>query len=160
MLDDRLFAKADHEAKDAHSPASLRRYLADVKNIRHREDAQSAINVFYDEAIARLKRQAEGKQIDQPLFDAVIALLDVLKKSNNPVVTVGFLPTEQSEPMTAEEKDKEKEAYDDRLKLKPELVRIAAASPNKTAIQPLGETSSVQNKKIRQALILDQLRSR
>ncbi len=158
MRDDRLFDKARREADENHSPSSLRQYLADATNVRHRDDAQTRINVFYDEAIARLKKQAEGKDVDESMFQAVLALLDGLKKSDNPVVTVGFHATQDPTPTTPEQTTRENEEYAGHLDDSPELKSIAENAPEKTAILPLGDTFTAENTKVREAVILDQLR--
>ncbi len=158
MRDDRLFDKARHEADEKHSPSSLRVYLADSTNVRHRDDAQTRINVFYDEAIARLKKRAEGEKVDEPMFQAVLALLEALKKTDKPIVTVGFRSLQDPMPATDAQKLLEQEVYEAKLDQEPRLKDVADRSSEKTAILPLGETFDPSNSKIREGVILDQLR--
>ncbi len=158
VLDEYLYARADREAKGQHSPSSLRAYLADPYNVRHRAEAQASINVFYDEAIAKLKKQAEGKAMDDSVFQSVLALLEALKKTDRPVVTVGFRGTQDVTPSTDELKTKEEVNYDALLDEKPELKTVADQSSGKTAILPPGDTFTAENTRTRESVILGRLR--
>ncbi|HEY1066834.1 MAG TPA: hypothetical protein VGE52_12015, partial [Pirellulales bacterium] len=97
LLDDANFAEAQRASTDAHSPAGLRAYLSDSRNKRHVAEAQKQINVYYEEAIARLKSAAEGKNVDQELFQGLLGLLEWVKTQPAPVVPVAFAAEQEAE---------------------------------------------------------------
>lgn len=157
LRDDRRYALAVRESDGKRSPAALRDYLADRGNARHRSDAQTRINVYYDQAIADLKKRAVGPNTDPKLVEAFIAMLEGLKTAERPVVTVGFNATQDSAPVTEGQKLREKYVYDLRVKEKAELRRIA---DNKgTAILPLGGTFDPAQTATRQKVILRRLQA-
>jgi hypothetical protein len=158
FLDEYLYVNARRDADEKHSPTLLREYLSDPANVRHRDEAQTRINAFYDEAIARLKTLAEGKKVDEQMFQAVLALLDALKKADKPVVTVGFRGSQEPMPATDDAKSLEQIVYAAKLDQEPKLKSVEENSPEKTAILPLGETFIPANTKVRESVILNQLR--
>jgi hypothetical protein len=158
-LDDRRFADAELSATQSHSPAALRDYLADMRNTRHREDAQKLIDGFYDEAIARLKSLGEGQEaVDPQLAAGLLALLESLKTSPRPVATIGFAARQEVSPEDELCKLVESQQYIAYLEENPGLSSIADASSEKTAILPLGEAFSDEQVRRREAFILDRLR--
>jgi hypothetical protein len=171
LNDDLRFREADHNARQQHSPTRLREYLAEPRNTLHRQEAQAAINGFYDEAIARVKKLIEGKKaepaligleggkIDPNLSEGLLALLEALKTSDRPVVTVGFRGQEDPVPSTAEQKALEQFVYDVKLKKEAKLKDIADRSSEKTAILPSGSTFNKEQSARREQIILTQLRT-
>jgi hypothetical protein len=118
LRDDWLYDRAAQEAKTQDSPRSLRDYLANQENQRHRPEALKLIGGFYDRTIADLKKsaQANEKKIDQNLFQGVLSLLEALKKAPSPVITVGFKGEFDEAPSTPEQKKFEQFVYDLRVK--------------------------------------------
>jgi hypothetical protein len=161
LRDDRLFATAVQEADERSSPSSLRRYLSDASNNRHRDEAQRRINLYYDKAIAVLKERAktDGAKMDQQMFDAVLALLEALKHADRPVATVGFKATQDPLPVTEEQKLFEELLTKKYIEDKPELAGIAKLSPDNSAILPPGRVFDPVETKNRERVILDRLRS-
>lgn len=161
MWDDGRYAQAERNAKQRNSPVALRDYLANAGNMRHRTEAQGLINGFYDTAIRDLKSRAVGAkpgQIDQPMFDAILALLEALKQSDNPVVTVGFKPITEDAPSDEKAKEFEKLVYDLRLDQEPELKRVERSNKG-TAILPRGEVFTPNQLAVRETVILDRLQT-
>jgi hypothetical protein len=160
LRDDRLFTRAEREAGARNSPASLRDYLADPANERHRPDAQRRIADFYDRVIEDLKqKQAKAPESDREVFEAVFALLDTLKRASRPVVTVGFLATIDREPTTESQKQTEKLVYELRLKDTPALKAIADRQPNRSAILGCGQVFDPEQTARRESVILNRLRA-
>ena len=161
MLDDRRFAHAKQDAKNNRSPGSLRAYLADSSNQRHRPDAVVLIADYYDEAINELKtKQAKQEEpVDKKLFDGFIALLEALKLTDRPVVTVGFKAELDPAPVTKDQKEREKFRYDLYLEKTPELKAIADRSLSKSAIMDHGQAFDPGATDRREGVILDRLRA-
>jgi hypothetical protein len=158
-LDDRRFAVAEQNATQSHSPAALRDYLADLRNSRHRNDAQKLIDGFYDEAIARVKSLGEGQEtVDPQLSGGLLALLESLKTSSRPVATIGFASQQELAPEDESHQLAESQAYAAYLEQNPGLSDIAGASLDNTAILPLGEAFRDEQVRRREAFILDRLR--
>jgi hypothetical protein len=136
MLDDRTFKQAKTKAEKEKSPAALRDYLVDHDNQRHRPEAQAMIGEFYDAAIqdVRAKRAKLGTQGDAELFAGVLALLEALKRTDRPSVTVGLRAKLDRIPVTKAQKELEEKVYELYLKEHPELKTIAAISSNGSAI--------------------------
>jgi hypothetical protein len=160
--DDLLWGRAHNAASRDHSPAELRKYLADRRNRRHRAEAQKLINAHYDQAIARLKGlnagETEGKKIDTQMFGGLLALLEALKTADRPVVTVGFKATQDEAPVTEVQKQMEKLESDLYAAQNPQVKTMAEFSPRKTAILPTGATFSAEQTARRERLILERLR--
>jgi hypothetical protein len=161
MRDDRRFTKAQRDAQQRKAPGSLRAYLADPANQRHRGDAQVLIAEFYDKAIADLKskRQQDPDKVDAALSDAIVALLEALKRADRPVVTVGFKATLDPRPAAEQHKKIEQAVYDVYLKKNQELKGIAQRQPDGSAILTCGEVFDPQQIARREAVILGRLRA-
>jgi hypothetical protein len=160
--DDWLFARASQEATQRDSPRSLRDYLADQENTRHRDEALKLIGGYYDRTIADLQKkraEANKKNIDQNLFEGVLSLLQALKKAPSPVITVGFKGQIDEVPTTEFQKTFEKTVYDMRMKDKPELKDIARRQPDHSAILPRGAVFDPVQRARRENVILDRLRA-
>jgi hypothetical protein len=157
--DDLRFTQGKTTGTQAKSPTKLRDYLADQNNSRHREEAQKMIDVFYDKAIARLKAAAasQEQQVHKPSFEALVALLEAVKTSQTPVVTVGFHATQDPAPTEEKDKKTEEAVYEIRLQQTPDLKDVANRLGG-TALLPLGEVFSPEQTRRREALILDLLR--
>lgn len=76
---------AFNEAKQAGAPG-LRGYLLDPRNSRHRDEARQLLAKAYDPPIARLKGLPAG--VNPELRAGLIALLDALRASDSPVVSI------------------------------------------------------------------------
>jgi hypothetical protein len=80
LRDDALY----EEAVTTGRPALLRGYLLDQRNTRHREAAQAKLSGYYDDVIARLRRQTGGTDLNKGLN----AILEGLKSPDVPVVVI------------------------------------------------------------------------
>jgi hypothetical protein len=163
LLDEYCWDLARRQADEEHSPSRLRAYLADAENRRHRGEAREKISVFYDEVLARLKERRANhrdpeRPIDEPMFAAVLELIEALKTRDHPVVTVGFRGTQEAEPATEEEKGREKSVYDLRVRENPELAEVARKSPDGTAVLARGEAFDAAQTRRREEVILARLR--
>jgi len=159
MRDDRVFTKAQRESTARNAPGSLREYLADTGNQKHRAEAQRLIAGFYDRKIAELKeKQAKAAAEDKEVYEVVFSLLESLKFADRPVVTVGFKATIDPEPKTQSQKDIEKYVYDKRVEAKPELKTIAASQPNHSAILSWGKVFEPEQTGRLETVILTRLR--
>jgi hypothetical protein len=158
--DDWRYQRAEREAKSNDSPRSLRDYLADASNQRHRDQARQLIGGFYDRVIADLKRRADTdkKKIDPNLFSAVLVLLQAMKEAPHPVVTDGFQGKVDDGPTNEFQKKVEQAVYDIRVKDKPELKEIARLQPGGSAILSRGGVFDLVQRDRREAVILDRLR--
>jgi hypothetical protein len=96
--DDQRFAKARTEAERDASPSSLRAYLVDDENQRHREEALDLVAGFYQQAIARVQA-LRTPYADAELVDGLLAVLTALQQAESPVVGVTFQGTQQPLPM-------------------------------------------------------------
>lgn len=161
MRDDRLFARAQREATQFDSPRVLREYLADAHNQRHRDEARQLIAGFYDRAIADLRQRSQdnAEQINPQLFDAVLALLESMKTAERPVVTVGFVATQDPEPITPEAMAQEALEHAEYLRDEPQLQGVMARLGGNSAILPLGDTFTPEWTTRREQIILERLRA-
>jgi hypothetical protein len=157
--DDIRFNQARHRADKWHSPTELREYLADSRNTRHRAEAQTFFNRFYDEGRARIQKLNEGKNARGQLADGLLALLEALKQGGTPIITVGFRGQEEPVPVEDELKVLEQAVYQLRLKEEPRLEDVAERSTDKTAILPSGRTFDRDQAARREEVILKQLRA-
>src|SRR5207248_5552472 len=116
-------SRASSAARSQDSPAPLRRYLSDPASVRHRREAQGQIDEMYDRAISDLKKRAAGPEGkgDRALSEAIVSLLEGLKRADNPVLRVGFKATQTAEPATAWARGAEKAAYQACLRQHPDL---------------------------------------
>lgn len=159
LADDHLFHVAIEKADKDNSPVPLRDYLANSKKQGNREEARRRIAVYYDLAIADLKRRAEacGKEINTEFFDGIIALLEAMKQADKPDVTVVFRGRMDSLPVSVEQKQNERARYDMLLEKHPELRNIAERQADKTAILSLGNTFGQIEIARREKVILERL---
>lgn len=156
LQDHGMWKQAKFEAELAHSPAKLRAYLAVATNTRHRDEATHLISSYYDEAIGRIKDlAAAGKNVDPTIFNAMLAILQGLKQSQDSIVTIGFVAKTDPLPATAELKQQERgwyEAY--RQQFGASFADLEQASPDRSAIRPLGEVFDPAQLRHREAVIL------
>jgi len=159
MRDDRRFTSAQRDAVQRESPGSLRQYLSDESNQRHRPEAQKLIAGFYDKAIVELtkKRETEPEKIDKDLFDGILALLDALKGAPRPVATVGFQSTIDPEPKTDLHKRREEGFIELYVEKNPELKDIAKRSASGSAIIGPDQIFSGEQTTRREDVILERL---
>jgi hypothetical protein len=157
IRDDCMYKTAAEQAEQDHSPKELRDYLTDSSCIRHRTEAQSKVNAFYDEAIARVKQLAADKQVDPQLFGGFMALLDSLKTAQRPVVTVSFHATQDADNTTDEERQTEDAEQAKYVEHYPGVQAIIDASPQKTAVLSRGDTFNTAQIDRRENVILARL---
>jgi hypothetical protein len=161
LRDDQDFKSAEEQAAKERTPKYLRLYLADPVHKRHRADAQLLIDALYSEAIQRLDIHRIGaeRKADTKLVEALIALLDSVKRLNPPVVTVAFRGSQDPTPTTPYHRQMETVAHDEFVRRYPELQILADQSVAKTAILPLGNTFDPGNILLQEKVILDRLTS-
>jgi hypothetical protein len=90
--------------------------------------------------------------------EAFVGLLEGLKAAGTPVVTVGFVATQDPGPTTAAQKEREKEVYEFRKRGTPALARVERDRGG-SAVLPLGRTFDPAPTALRQRVILDRLRA-
>ncbi|VTR99635.1 hypothetical protein [Tuwongella immobilis] len=162
MRDDQMFRRAQLSADANDSPSSLRDYLADNRNTRHRAEASQAIGVYYDRAIADLKKRADNSKDDDvspELLQAMVAVLESLKNASSPVITIGFQHEAEPLPKTAEQKATEQQIQDIRMQAEPRLKDVAATLPGGSPILPLGDTFLEEQIAIREKVIFERIRA-
>jgi hypothetical protein len=114
------------------------------------------ITATYDRVIADVKTKQAGKtQADPKLIDAIVGLLEGMKTAPGSEVTVGFDSRVDPVPVDEETRETEKLVYEDRCKGTPELVTIAKASPDKTAIIGPCDAFGPEQIELLQSVILD-----
>lgn len=74
-----------NQAKSDGAPG-LRGYLLDDRNVRHRDEAKTLLAAAYDPAIQKLKTTTAAE--DPKLREGMIALLEMLKTSDSPVLSI------------------------------------------------------------------------
>ncbi len=159
-IDDEIFDQAKKEAETKKSPVTLRRYLANADNVRHRAEAQRLINGYYDKAIERLREVSKDRDVNRELYDGLVALLEALKSANSPVITVGFQGKRTLKPNNDQAKRFEQREVNAMMrKHGPELRQIAKTTPDQTAFLPVGGVFEPTQIEKRERLILELLKA-
>lgn len=158
LLDDRQFELAKFNAANESSPRFLRYYLEEPENTRHREEAKSGIAKFYDRAMNRLHDLADNDATDLALHSGLIAVLEDLKSSNEPVIKVGFHGQQDAQPTTDEQRQQERIAYAFHLSQDANLRELADKSSTDVIIGA-GDTFDEQRTEFRHRVMLGRIRS-
>jgi hypothetical protein len=153
--DELHFARAVRASEEGRSVEPLRAYLADPGHVRHRAEAQRRIDALYQAAIARLRDLSANQALDPELFRGLLDLVESLRSAGSPDVSVGFVRTQEPEPVTKERKGAEQREHDCRLREHEELRRLARSRG--TAILPLGGTFRDESSAHREEMILRRL---
>lgn len=101
---------------------------------------------------------AAGKKVDLDLFNGLIGVLEELKSASNPRVLLFFRATQDPEPVTDEEKLRQKLLIYLYCEKNPEIKNLAENDPNHNPILPVGDTFSPEQIRRRERVIVERLK--
>jgi hypothetical protein len=118
---------AFERAKEDGAPG-LRGYLLDDRNTRHREEAKRLLAQHYDAPIARLKGPPAAQNPE--LRDGMVLLLEMLRTSNSPVVSIDVTEEGQDLASTLRATELRREVADGLARgIGPQLIAFAEPPP-------------------------------